>query len=64
MHSFLKALVHSKTAHSQFSLWRFFQIFPGPRFENHLINEHGIIFDIDYIISLSVFKEENQVITD
>ena len=36
------------------------QIYPGPRFETHLINEHGIIFDLDYIISLSVFKEENQ----
>ena len=36
----------------------YFQIYPGPRFENHLINEHGIIFDLDYIINLSLFKEE------
>ena len=39
--------------------WSYFQIYPGPRFENHLINEHGIIFDLDYIINLSLFKEEN-----
>lgn len=25
-----------------------------------MINEHGIIFDIDYIINLSAFKEEHQ----
>lgn len=34
------------------------QIYPGPRFENHLINEHGVVFEIDLIIKLSIQKDE------
>jgi hypothetical protein len=34
-------------------------IFPGPRLENHLVNEHGIVFDVDFMIQLSIFKQEN-----
>ena len=31
-------------------------IFPGPRYENHLMNEHGVIFDVGFIIQLTLFK--------
>lgn len=34
------------------------QIYPGPRYQNHLINEHGVVFDADFIISVSLFKRD------
>eukprot|EP00095_Tigriopus_kingsejongensis_P008992 maker-scaffold783_size97670-snap-gene-0.20 protein:Tk08992 transcript:maker-scaffold783_size97670-snap-gene-0.20-mRNA-1 annotation:"hypothetical protein HMPREF1544_09400" len=34
-------------------------IYPGPRFENHLMNEHGAVFDLEFIIQLSLFKQEH-----
>ena len=33
------------------------QIYPGPRYENHLMNEHGVL-DIDFMIELSLYKEK------
>ena len=33
------------------------QIYPGPRYENHLINEHGVM-DIDFMISITLFKQK------
>ena len=35
------------------------QIYPGPRYENHLVNEHGAVFDVDFLIELSVFKQKH-----
>eukprot|EP00092_Neocalanus_flemingeri_P026546 GFUD01028770.1.p1 GENE.GFUD01028770.1~~GFUD01028770.1.p1 ORF type:complete len:933 (-),score=290.62 GFUD01028770.1:23-2821(-) len=32
-------------------------IYPGPRYEAHLQNEHGAIFDIDFLISVSQYKQ-------
>ena len=34
------------------------QIYPGPRYKNHLINEHGAIFEVDFLIKLSIIKKE------
>ncbi|TRY71884.1 hypothetical protein TCAL_08435, partial [Tigriopus californicus] len=34
-------------------------IYPGPRFENHLMNEHGAVFDLDFIVKISLFKQEH-----
>ena len=31
------------------------QIYPGPRYANHLVNEHGVV-DIDYMVKLSLYK--------
>lgn len=33
------------------------QVYPGPRFENHLLNEHGVVFDLEFVIQLSLFKQ-------
>ena len=33
-------------------------VYPGPRYENHLLNEHGVVFDTDYFIRLSLYKRE------
>ena len=35
------------------------QIYPGPRYENHLVNEHGAVFDVDFLIELSLFKQKH-----
>jgi hypothetical protein len=35
------------------------QIYPGPRYENHLVNEHGAVFDIDYLIQISLYKQQH-----
>lgn len=32
-------------------------IFPGPRYENHLINEHGVIFQAKFIVQLTLYQE-------
>ena len=34
------------------------QIYPGPRYENHLINEHGVL-DIEFMIAISLFKQKH-----
>ena len=34
------------------------QIYPGPRYENHLINEHGVL-DIDFMIAITLFKQKH-----
>ncbi len=34
------------------------QIYPGPRYENHLVNEHGVIFDIAFIVEASIHKQK------
>ena len=34
------------------------QIYPGPRYENHLMNEHGVL-DIDYMIAITLYKQEH-----
>ena len=33
------------------------QIYPGPRYENHLINEHGVL-DIDFMIAITLYKQK------
>ena len=35
------------------------QIYPGPRYENHLVNEHGAVFDVEFLIELSLFKKKH-----
>jgi len=35
-------------------------IYPGPRFETHLMNEHGALFDIEYLVQISLHKTKNQ----
>ena len=32
-------------------------IYPGPRYEKHLMNEHGVIFDVGFIVELTLFKQ-------
>lgn len=32
-------------------------VYPSPRFENHLLNEHGIVFDVDFFVRVSVFRQ-------
>ncbi len=40
------------------------QIYPGPRYKNHLINEHGAIFDVEFLIELTIFKKEKSNLPD
>ena len=35
------------------------QIYPGPRYQNHLINEHGAVFDVEFLIKVSLYKKDN-----
>lgn len=35
------------------------QIYPGPRYQNHLINEHGAVFDVEFLIKISLHKRDN-----
>ena len=35
------------------------QIFPGPRYQNHLINEHGAVFDVEFLIKVTLYKKEH-----
>ena len=32
------------------------------RFEAHLINEHGALYDIDFLVQISQFKEKHNVL--
>jgi len=34
-------------------------LFPGPRYSSHLLNEHGVIHDIDFLIQVSVQLKQN-----
>eukprot|EP00092_Neocalanus_flemingeri_P038837 GFUD01042281.1.p1 GENE.GFUD01042281.1~~GFUD01042281.1.p1 ORF type:complete len:452 (-),score=113.57 GFUD01042281.1:105-1460(-) len=34
-------------------------IYPGPRFSTHLMQEHGVIFHLDFIIQASQYKDSN-----
>lgn len=34
------------------------QIYPGPRYQNHLINEHGAVFDVEFLIKVSLYKRD------
>ena len=34
------------------------QIYPGPRYENHLINEHGVL-DVDFMIEITLYKQKH-----
>ena len=36
------------------------QIFPGPRYQNHLINEHGAVFDVEFLIKITLYKKEHE----
>ena len=40
------------------------QIYPGPRYENHLINEHGAIFDVEFLIKISLYKRDKGQLPD
>lgn len=33
-------------------------VHPGPRFENHLLHEHGVVFNADFFVKVSLFKQE------
>ena len=35
------------------------QLYPGPRYEKHLIHEHGIIFHVQWVIQMTMRKKEN-----
>ena len=35
-------------------------IYPGPRYEKHLMNEHGVIFDVKFIVELTLFLKFGQ----
>jgi hypothetical protein len=35
---------------------------PFSRYESHLINEHGAIFDIEFLIELSMFKQKHGIL--
>ena len=39
-------------------------IYPGPRFETHLQNEHGAIFDIEFLICVSQYKQLHDNLPD
>ena len=32
-------------------------IYPGPRFGSHLLNEHGIVFNHEYIVAVAKYKD-------
>ena len=33
---------------------------PGPRYQNHLIHEHGVVFDVEYLIKISIHKRDHK----
>ena len=35
------------------------QIYPGPRYQNHLIQEHGVVHDIEFLIKVSIYKSDH-----
>ncbi len=32
------------------------QVHPGPRVEAHLLNEHGVVLDVDFFVRVALFK--------
>ena len=36
------------------------QIYPGPKYQNHLIHEHGVVFDVEYLIKISILKRDHK----
>ncbi len=34
-------------------------VYPGPRFESHLLNEHGVVFGIDFFVKVCLFKQRH-----
>eukprot|EP00092_Neocalanus_flemingeri_P030129 GFUD01032707.1.p1 GENE.GFUD01032707.1~~GFUD01032707.1.p1 ORF type:complete len:653 (-),score=136.83 GFUD01032707.1:29-1936(-) len=32
-------------------------LYPGPRYSAHLLNEHGVVYDIDFLIQVSLHKK-------
>jgi len=32
-------------------------LYPGPRYSAHLLNEHGVVYDIDFIVEVSLHKK-------
>ena len=40
------------------------QIYPGPRYQNHLIHEHGVVFDAEYLIKVSIHKRDKGQLPD
>jgi len=37
-------------------------IYPGPRFGNHLLHGHGVLYNHDYIMSLCQYKDSNSTL--
>ena len=35
------------------------QIYPGPKYQNHLIQEHGVVFDVESLIKISIHKRDH-----
>ena len=40
------------------------QIYPGPKYQNHLIHEHGVVFDVEYLIKISILKRDHKETND
>ena len=38
--------------------WSVFNL--GPRYQNHLIHEHGVVFDVEYLIKISIHKRDHK----
>ena len=36
------------------------KIYPGPRYQNHLIHDHGVVHDVEYLIKSSIHKREHK----
>jgi len=37
-------------------------VYPGPRFGNHLLHEHGVVFNQEYIVSVSQYKDTHSIL--
>ena len=35
------------------------QIYPGPRYQNHLIYEHGVVHNVENLIKISIHKRDH-----
>ncbi|CAB4061533.1 unnamed protein product [Lepeophtheirus salmonis] len=40
------------------------QIYPGPRYKNHLMNEHGVLLDLTFLLQISIFKRDKGALPD
>lgn len=36
------------------------RIYPGPSYKNHLIHEHGVTHNVEYLIKLSIHKRDHK----